>query len=61
MVRAMLKEATDNRGAAYGVLVARSRASLVGGIGWFNEYDGSKLACALEDGGGDPRDGRGGG
>ena len=54
MVRAELKEAMDNRGAAYGVLVARSRGSLVGGIGWFNEYDGDKLACALEDAEGSP-------
>ena len=53
-VRAELKEAMDNRDAAYGVLVARSRASLTGGIGWFNEYDGNKLACALEDAEGNP-------
>ena len=58
-VRAELKEATDNRGAAYGVPVARSRALLIGGIGWFNEYDCSKLACALEDGGGIPAMGGG--
>ena len=38
-VRADLKEVMDNRDAAHGVLVARSRASLTGGIGWFNEYD----------------------
>lgn len=54
MVRAELKEAMDNRDAAYGVLVVRSRASLIGGIGWFNEYDGNKLACALEDAEGSP-------
>ena len=53
-IKAELKEAMDNRGAAYGVLVARSRASLAGGIGWFNEYDGNKLACAVEDAEGSP-------
>ena len=53
-IKAELKEAMDNRGAAYGVLVAKSRASLTGGIGWFNEYDGNKLACAVEDAEGNP-------
>ena len=53
-IKAELKEAMDNRDAAYGVLVARSRASLTGGTGWFNEYDGNKLACALEDADGNP-------
>ena len=53
-IKAELKEAMDNRDAAYGVLVARSRASLTGGIGWFNEYDGNKLVCALEDADGNP-------
>lgn len=53
-IKAELKEAMDNRGAAYGVLVAKSRGSLAGGIGWFNEYDGNKLACAVEDAEGNP-------
>ena len=53
-IKAELKEAMDNRDAAYGVLVARSRASLTGGTGWFNEYDGNKLVCALEDADGNP-------
>ena len=53
-VRAELKEAMDSRDAAYGVLVARSRASLAGGIGRFNEYDGNILACALGDAEGNP-------
>lgn len=54
MIRGELKEAMDNRDAAYGVLVARSRASLPGSVGWFNEYDGNKLVCAVEDGEGNP-------
>ena len=53
-IRGELKEAMDNRGAAYGVLVARSRASLPGSVGWFNEYDGNKLVCAVEDEEGNP-------
>lgn len=54
MIRGELKEAMDNRDAAYGVLVARSRASLPGSVGWFNEYDGNKLVCAVEDEEGNP-------
>ena len=54
LIKGELKEAMDNRGAAYGVLVARSRALLPGSVGWFNEYDGDKLACAVEDGDGNP-------
>lgn len=54
MIKAELKEAMDNRDAAYGVLVAKSRASLAGSIGWLNEYDGNKLVCAVEDGEGNP-------
>ena len=51
-IKSELKEAMDNRGAAYGVLIARSRSSLHDSIGWFNEYDGNKLVCAVEDGDG---------
>ena len=54
MIRGELKEAMDNRDAAYGVLVARSRASLPDSVGWFNEYDGNKLVCAVEDEEGNP-------
>ena len=54
LIRGELKEAMDNRGAAYGVLAAGSRASLPGSVGWFNECDGDKLACAVEDGDGNP-------
>ena len=53
-IRNELKEAMDNRGAAYGVLIAKSRASLPDSVGWFNEYDGNKLVCAIEDGEGSP-------
>ena len=49
-IRRELKAAMDNRGAAYGVLVAKKRSSLPDGIGWFNEdADGATLACAVED------------
>ena len=48
LIRGELKEAMYNRGAAYGVLAAGSRASLPGSVGWFNECDGDKLACAVE-------------
>ena len=49
-IRRELEAAMSNRDALYGVLVAKSRASLPDTTGWFNEYgDGTMLACAVED------------
>jgi hypothetical protein len=48
-VRRTLDEAMENRGAAYGVLVAKDVSDLPSSVGWFNEYDDNKLVCALGD------------
>lgn len=47
-----LDSAMENRGAEYGILVARNKKSLHESIGWFNEYNGRHLVCAVEDGDG---------
>lgn len=46
-----LNEAMENREAHYGVFVAKNRDSLPESVGWFNEYDGNHLVCALENNG----------
>lgn len=43
-----LKEAIENREADYGVFVAKNKDTLPETIGWFNEYDGNHLVCAIE-------------
>jgi hypothetical protein len=45
-----MKEAIENREAAYGVLVARDISSLPKSVGWFNEYNGNTLIMALGEG-----------
>ena len=48
-----LKEAMENRGAEYGIFVAKNVDSMPGHVGFFNEFDGNQLACAVEAGDGD--------
>ncbi len=43
-----LKEAIENREADYGVFVAKNKDNLPAEVGWFNEYDGNHLVCAVE-------------
>lgn len=43
-----LNEAMKNRDAEYGIFVARQKESLPDDIGWFNEYNGNCLVCAVE-------------
>lgn len=43
-----LKGAIENRGADYGIFVAKNKESLPKIVGWFNEYDGNHLVCAVE-------------
>ena len=52
-VQKELKESMENREAEYGIFVARSKDSLPKSVGWFNEYDGNQLVCAIENGDGD--------
>ena len=46
-IRKQLNEAMENRRADYAVLVSRNRDALPKEAGWFNEYDGNKLVCAV--------------
>ncbi len=48
-IRRELNGALENRRADYGVLVSRNRDALPKEVGWFNEYDGNKLVCAVSD------------
>ncbi len=43
-----LKEAIENREADYGIFVVKNKDSLPDEVGWFNEYDGNHLVCAVE-------------
>ena len=49
VIRKLLEESMKNRRADYGVLVSRNRDALPKEVGWFNEYDGNKLVCALSE------------
>ena len=42
-----LDEAMENREAEYGIFVAKTKDSLPKSVGWFNEYDGNHLICAM--------------
>jgi len=42
-----LKGAMENRDAKYGIFVSRSKEALPRKIGWFNEFRGNMLVCAL--------------
>ena len=48
-IRRELNVAMENRRAEYGVLVSRNRDALPMEVGWFNEYDGNKLVCAVSE------------
>jgi hypothetical protein len=42
-----LKEALKNRGADYGIFISKYKEALPLKVGWFNEYRGNMLVCAL--------------
>lgn len=46
-IKRQLNGAMDTRRAEYGVLISRNRNNLPKEVGWFNEYDGNKLVCAV--------------
>ena len=48
-----LKEAMENREADYGIYVVKKKKALPKSVGWFNEYDGNQLVCAIENDEGD--------
>ena len=48
-----LKKAMANREADYGIYVVKKKNALPKSIGWFNEYDGNQLVCAIENDEGD--------
>lgn len=48
-IKQELDKAMENRRADYGVLVSRNRDALPKEVGWFNEYEGNKLVCAVSD------------
>ena len=52
-----LKESMENREADYGIFVAKNKNSLPDTVGWFNEYDGNHLVCAVENDGEEIMDG----
>jgi len=52
-IQTELKEAIENREADYGIFVVKNKDSLPDSIGWFNEYDGNHLVCAVENDEGD--------
>ena len=48
-----LSGAMENRGAEYGVFVAKNISTIPKSVGWFNEYNGDRLVCAMENENGD--------
>jgi len=42
-----LEKALTNRGAKYGIFVSKHKEALPKKVGWFNEYRGNMLVCAL--------------
>lgn len=42
-----IEDAMTNRDASYGVFLVKNVEALPQSVGWFNEYDGNKLVCAL--------------
>ena len=48
-IRKQLNGAMENRRADYAVLVSRNKDALPKEAGWFNEYDGNKLVCAISE------------
>lgn len=45
-----LDEAIRNRDALYGIILVKNVNALPGSVGWFNEYNGKQLVCALGNG-----------
>ena len=48
-IRRELNKAMENRRGDYAILVSRNRDALPKEAGWFNEYDGNKLVCAVSE------------
>ena len=46
-IHSVLEESMKNRDATYGVFVTKSIEALPESVGWFNEYSGNQLVCAL--------------
>jgi len=46
-IQKSLEESMINREALFGVFLVKNVESLPQSVGWFNEYDGNKLVCAL--------------
>ncbi|MGB2799946.1 MAG: hypothetical protein WBC82_08920 [Dehalococcoidia bacterium] len=42
-----LTRAMENRGAQYSIFVIKNKEALPKYVGWFNEYSGNQLVCAL--------------
>jgi hypothetical protein len=42
-----MDEAIRNREATYGIFVVKNMESIPESVGWFNEYNGNQLVCAL--------------
>ena len=47
MIIGNLESAMTNRGAKYGIFVSKYKEALPKKIGWFNEFRGNMLVCAL--------------
>jgi hypothetical protein len=45
-----LEEAIKNRDASYGIILVKNVNALPESVGWFNEYNGNQLVCALGNG-----------
>lgn len=50
MIEEEMEEAIENRGASYGLFVARSIDNVPNHVGWFNEYNQNQLVVVLSDG-----------
>lgn len=46
-IESEMEEAIENRGAEYGIFVARSVDQIPDYVGWMNEYNGNQLVIAL--------------
>jgi hypothetical protein len=46
-IQRTMEEAIKNREAVYGIFVVKNTESLPESVGWFNEYNGNQLVCAL--------------
>jgi hypothetical protein len=46
-IQRTMEEAINNREAMYGIFIVKNTESLPESVGWFNEYNGNQLVCAL--------------